>query len=711
MDKSLLKRALEDTEDPTPGYMFRDIAQWTFIDHNTQAKLIAYLMDKLKPTASVHVLAKTLRVIKILCETGHADFQKEIQRLNDDIKQFASYRGKPDAKFGDKLNEKVRTCARETIEAAFTHRKENKVQVSQGHGSDTTFEERKNTFNTGTSVSDASWSGSSNPSTNAHMAPMPTTNKWAEHMAAAAAGKNTNPSHVGTVVNSLVSSAKTGFGFWQENIKSTEERVMESFTHGTDFRPVELGFGVPTSGGSGPATAGGWKFTDDSGASAAGASALPKEETKILTPFQVEVEKICSFKNAPQRVDLTQFVQAVETISSSRGGDLEELAEALDERLQQKYSWQQRLNAMCAIEAVLRSQPPVAGHDSFEQYFKENPEDVQRNIHVVQASLKEKSQKVLKILAIPERTKASVETSAAQQIHVATSNGGMMWASVAPQEAPAPSSDCGDLLGGMTVKSRASGKPVEDKTKLRKRAALVAPDDETPPPAPPAQQNTSAGGGDAWGSWGSGDQGFDSNWGGAATSAPQVADSSSSWSATAAAAPQPSVAPPPPKPRDALDDFFGSSNVVPPIVAQPVAPATFASQPAGPLPVAQPAGPQAAAPTNSLQMSMVLQMQQQLQLLMSQINMSDPNAMTQIQSLMQQQQQLMAMIAAMPPQPQQPLSAPPSQPAPATEGIAVVPHDHFQVNMPTAKPSQAAPVNDSFARVQQEMMTKLMTKQ
>eukprot|EP00758_Cryptobia_borreli_P006980 Tbor_TRINITY_DN5231_c2_g2::TRINITY_DN5231_c2_g2_i2::g.16517::m.16517 len=134
MDKSLLKRAIEDTPDPTPGYMFRDISNWTYIDNNTQQKLITTLLTKLTPKASVHIIAKILRIIKVLCEIGHVDFQKEIQGNSDKIKEFANYRGKMDPKYEDKYNEKVRITAREAIEAAYSARSESKIVIQAGHG-------------------------------------------------------------------------------------------------------------------------------------------------------------------------------------------------------------------------------------------------------------------------------------------------------------------------------------------------------------------------------------------------------------------------------------------------------------------------------------------------------------------------------------------------------------------------------------------------
>jgi hypothetical protein len=137
------------------------------------------------------------------------------------------------------------------------------------------------------------------------------------------------------------------------------------------------------------------------------------------------------------------------------------LAEAIDKRLALKFPWGERLNIMTCLEHLLRNadmllseaerekliaakkaaeaaEAAAAGdskrakksvammsHLQYMQhlcsegeedeysaasilaYFNENPEDVQRNIHVVQSSLKEKSKKVLAILGIPERVGGS----------------------------------------------------------------------------------------------------------------------------------------------------------------------------------------------------------------------------------------------------------------------------------------------------------------
>ena len=756
MDKNLLKRATEDTEDPTPGYMFRDIAQWTFLDQATQSKLIQYLMDKLKPSASVHVLAKVLRIIKILCETGHTDFQKEMQKRSDDLKQFASFRGKPDPKYGDKLNEKVRTTAKEAIDAAFTHRREVKSQIGQGMGSDTTFDDKKDkptsggsTFTTGNVVT-ATTTGSGH----SNIAPMPTTNKWAEHMAKHGAGGDGGAGS--GVMNSafakdIALAARTGFGLWQENVKTDEQRMFEAMNSGSDFRPVDVGFGggfAPSAAASSSAEGASWKFTDDTSGNggAGGFGGKQETQTKILTPFQVEVERIAALKATPQRVDLSQFVANCEQIGSA-GGDWDDLTEALDERLQQKYNWQQRLNVLAAVEALLRTKTVPA---DVADYFTANPEDIQRNVHVVQTTLKEKAAKVLQLLNIPVRTAQTVETSAAQNLSLpSVSGGGTTWASgsslqSAPQ-APATSNGGAVDFGGLEVKSKAKAeKAPEDKTKLKKRAAMnIAAFEDSAPPIPEAQpQQQQQQPATAWGT--SGGWGFEATststtqqkggWdsGFSTQPAPQAAFPMQ----TAPIAPAPAQQPPRAGGFDEFDSFFASTKPAippsplvstkhsapqptlssplfePPVQHQQQPPmmssAALASPPANSGPaqgfVAPPPSPNVAGAQQ-----MILQMQQQLQTLMSTINLSDPNAAVQMQMMMQQQQQLMALIA------QQSQVSAAAAPAVATagpyggssQGPAVVPHGSFQVSLPPPR-ERSDSQNQALAAVQQEMMMKMM---
>ena len=729
MDKSLFKRAVEDTPEATPGYMFRDIANWTFVDQNTQAKLVAALFDKLTPKTSVHVLAKVLRIIKIVCETGHSDFQKEMQRRSDQIKDYASFRGVPHPQFGDRLNEKVRIAAKEAIDAAFTARKDNKIQVEAGHGSGEPAAKSSSYVSAATgavsgvlgAVGFSSFTTghqiSASQAADARMAAMPTTNKWAEHMARAGAGE---PSAPRQLVTNVVDKAKLGFGlFGNEQIKSNEERYWSGQADVGEFKAVDIAFvggsrgpfgpnatpsaSAATNASSSAAGATNWKFADEAEAG------LPPIEhhatlTRFLTPYQREVERIAAMKHAPQRVDITQFLAAVKEIhesgdSSSGASSYEDLAQTLDEGIAQKHPWQARLNVMTLIEALVRAElSPEIG-----AYFNENPEDVQRNVHVVQSSLKEKSQKVLRLLGIPERSSAAAtaaptasSASAAPQAGADLTFEGMTTSSrrarrgvgaaagseepaataptmgFAPSQqqqqqppavtkSPSPPSvsaaDPLDVLMGAPPRQSAVAAAAADPTKLRKRAQINA-DDFLSNSAPTASSSAPAAASAGWGSadanagWGSsaGTGASSGGWGGdAASSGGWGASSGGSgggWGETPSAAPAPApAAAPAPAPVAAVAAKskaamdFDELFSSAPVAAPQQQPQTFA-----PIAAPSPSGPTAAQQAADQQMAMVVQMQQQVQGMLAQINMNDPSALPQMQMLMQQQQQLMTMM-------------------------------------------------------------------
>jgi hypothetical protein len=503
------------------------------------------------------------------------------------------------------------------------------------------------------------------------MAPMPTTNKWAEEMAkkqAAAAGG-------GGGIFSSISTVKAAVGFGGgESLKSKQERMLEELSRGSaGFQAIEL----PSQGFSGAATApstGGWKFMEQQEASPAAASAAPA--VKVLTVYEREVEKLATMKAMPQRVELGNFHQAVTALAAQRGDGWEELAAAMDAQLAAKVAWQARLNVLTALEFMLR--PDSNCGPAFRAYFVENPEDVQRNVHVVQTSLKEKAQKVLRQLGIPERT-AEAPAAPAAPTFGAMGNTWMASVPAAPAASAAPakaeSTSDGPTFDGMVLKraapagsgATAAAREAVDKTKLKKRGQMGAMAEEpassaasgfgaTPAAGPHVGAGFSGGASAGWGS--------DAGWG--TTSAgwgetPAAAPSAAAWNTPAApAAPAAST----------LDALFGAPSA-PPSAA--VAPATvpapsfsegvpapkpsqdtlaalgLTSTPAAPAAPAAPApAPASAAPPSSgaqqLQQQLMIQCQALSAQFMAAVQRGDSAA---AQQLMAQQQMLMTQMASL----------------------------------------------------------------
>eukprot|EP00760_Papus_ankaliazontas_P003924 PhM_4_TR11664/c1_g1_i3/m.64162 len=444
MDKAILKKAISDTPEPTPGYLYRDIMKMTYEDTKTQDKLVAYLLDKLKES-STHVLSKTLRVIKHVCQEGHPDCQKQFQKQSDTIKACASFRGRPDPTFGDMLNQQVRDAAREAMEAAFNPRKDAKSNlVVESQGGEVLPDEGgpRERFKTGYSV------GSD--------------------------GTRKDSSSLGSQVKDVV---KTGLGFLKEKPKSANDKMLEDLqnqSHGQYVMPPMPVPGVgadPNTNATVPIP--GFGKSEDSSSwtslSGGGGTAAP---VKVLTPVQSLVEKYATMRTTPQRLELSTFLQAATSLANEGGSDVwSDVAEALDGYLVVSGPWQHRLNALCCVEVLAKGN--VA---EVLEYFAENPEEMQKNVNVVQTTLKDRALKVLTMMGLPTRApEAKAPTQAAVFAHPDNKQG-MSWSpSLSNDGLSQNGSDNGGMFGvgigdGMKVRDRSQ----RDKTKLKKRGTSIA---------------------------------------------------------------------------------------------------------------------------------------------------------------------------------------------------------------------------------------------
>ena len=86
MDRSLVSKATSADADPTPGYMFNEIAKITHASADACKQLEDLLMKRLK-NSSVHVKYKVLRVTKHCCQHGHITFRRDMQRHTAAIKE------------------------------------------------------------------------------------------------------------------------------------------------------------------------------------------------------------------------------------------------------------------------------------------------------------------------------------------------------------------------------------------------------------------------------------------------------------------------------------------------------------------------------------------------------------------------------------------------------------------------------------------------
>ncbi|CAK4081498.1 unnamed protein product [Aphanomyces euteiches] len=118
MDKTVLARATEDSDSPTPGYLYGEIARMTQHSYDTCLKVQEYLIGRLKKSKP-NIKYKALQVIKHSCREGRQDFRREMQKHVPVIKEALQFRGPPDPLKGDEYYRRVRDAAKECLDAIF----------------------------------------------------------------------------------------------------------------------------------------------------------------------------------------------------------------------------------------------------------------------------------------------------------------------------------------------------------------------------------------------------------------------------------------------------------------------------------------------------------------------------------------------------------------------------------------------------------------
>eukprot|EP01064_Diplonema_japonicum_P035414 TRINITY_DN7661_c0_g2_i1.p1 TRINITY_DN7661_c0_g2~~TRINITY_DN7661_c0_g2_i1.p1 ORF type:complete len:674 (+),score=174.27 TRINITY_DN7661_c0_g2_i1:76-2097(+) len=383
--KKLIKAAALDKADPTPGYVYRDFSQFTFSDMNNSKKLAESLVEKLESFKTPLQMTKTLKVIKHCATNGHPDFQKTMQKHSDQMRAFANYRGARDPVHEDRLNQQVRDAGREVMDAIFSEQASSKVVNSlEGHGANTRDEKMHDSSFRDT---DSSFK--------------PKSNKLQDAIDA----RNKKPEGVFSGLKSAV--AKLGIS--QGNNHTNLMSQMEEQNKGAGYVGNFGNSAPPASAGSPQSSSSptwGFKGEQDS----PGASLVVKD-ADVLTSMQQVIQTYSSKSSAPGRGDISKFMKEIAVIEEEEG---DELAPRLDEKLGQKIGWQVRLNVLTLIEALVK-----ANNTEVVEYFTENPEDIQKNVNVVQTTVKEKAKKVLLALKVPEvvATKRTIVVPGVMAVH------------------------------------------------------------------------------------------------------------------------------------------------------------------------------------------------------------------------------------------------------------------------------------------------------
>lgn len=108
---NLVAKAASDDEVPTAGYLQEELKKLTFDPDacmGVEDALIARLDKK-----STNVKLKTLRLIKMLCESASPSFRRDMSRRIKEVRECLHWQGDPHPQMGDLPNKLVREAAQQ----------------------------------------------------------------------------------------------------------------------------------------------------------------------------------------------------------------------------------------------------------------------------------------------------------------------------------------------------------------------------------------------------------------------------------------------------------------------------------------------------------------------------------------------------------------------------------------------------------------------
>mmetsp|Transcript_14720 Transcript_14720/g.33157 ORF Transcript_14720/g.33157 Transcript_14720/m.33157 type:complete len:756 (+) Transcript_14720:103-2370(+) len=125
MDRQLLSRATDNSDAPTPGYMYIDIAKNAAGNPQTCADVAKYLTGRLASKNNSNVKFKCLKVISKTAVSPYLRGQfkrclSQDPRAMAAIKDATQFRGPPDPVRGDEPYDKVRRAAKEALDSIYS---------------------------------------------------------------------------------------------------------------------------------------------------------------------------------------------------------------------------------------------------------------------------------------------------------------------------------------------------------------------------------------------------------------------------------------------------------------------------------------------------------------------------------------------------------------------------------------------------------------
>jgi len=485
MNKNTISKATSPNPEPTSGWMLQVIAQMTKKDHQTCTQVVDYLILRLSVN-NPYVKKKTLKVIRHCCESGDMNFAQTIAKKSEEVRHYATFKGKKDPLHGDALNQQVREEAKQAIDAIFrtvegTHNGGMDYQLGSGGAIGNT----ASSSSSSTSTS-ATWGSYFGRGGNEPEKPVQHTGfgsgVGSNMLAASSSSSYNNPDNFnnqnqhtygggsmqGVGSSSGVSNVPQNQSkSWKEwgleklnilnnsgNKKMYAEHISQNFP---SFMNQERRDYVPPTSNQFTASSSSYnnnnnhnnhyniRQEEDAEEEIGNASAQWNDEG---TPLNTDnsgsyearlVDDICkpSVKK-PSRSELNKFVKISEGVRS------DVIASLLNTKLQHP-KWKVKLNALYVIEALINS-----GNDKVATYFAQHSEWIQKSGEAVQSSVAKRATEILNALHPNENSQQQEEED---YHHPQQNNQSSLLDFVEEKE------EMVDMFGGMKVKSKKRSTP------------------------------------------------------------------------------------------------------------------------------------------------------------------------------------------------------------------------------------------------------------
>ena len=137
MDRSLLARATDGSDAPTPGFLYVDIAKNASSSPNACSEVATYLTRRLASKNNHNIKFKCLKVISKVSESPvtRGQFKRAVAQDPSAvaaIKEALQFRGPPDPARGDEIYARVRSAAKEALDAIYSDNPSSEYSSSSG---------------------------------------------------------------------------------------------------------------------------------------------------------------------------------------------------------------------------------------------------------------------------------------------------------------------------------------------------------------------------------------------------------------------------------------------------------------------------------------------------------------------------------------------------------------------------------------------------